>query len=387
MYDEGIETSFEGRVLLDSYRVGPKIGEGGMGTVWLGEHLGLGKKVAIKLIRPELAQKRETRARFEIEARAAAKLQSRNAVHVYDYGVTEDGLPFIVMEYLEGGSLADRVEKHGPVPAEEVAYIVSEAAKALEKAHALGIVHRDLKPDNIFLCKLDTSLRPGEAPFEVKLVDFGIAKLLDESGEGMKFGGPTRTGTVIGTPNFMSPEQLTIGGTPTPQDDLWSLATCAFAALTGRLPFEGDVLGDIVLKVCTQPLPLPTQFVAGLPKSVDEWFTKACNKNKTVRFQRADELAIALDAAVYGDGIGAAVTEPAGLRPVRYALRANPEALAELERLEAEEEQSSMSTRKALVTGLVVGLALMILALGAIAWQHGKEPPPDPSGAAPTSSR
>src|SRR5260221_6264873 len=253
-------TTVAGSLIAGKYRVLKIIGSGGMGTVWEGIHMKLGTRVAIKLIRPQFAQQAEARARFEIEARAAAKLSTNHAVHVYDYGVSDESVPCIVMEFLEGESLSEAVLTRGPLKPTEAAHIIGQAARALAKAHASGVVHRDLKPDNIFLARSD---EPVEGlPYVVKLVDFGIAKILEDQpadGVSSPMGGPTREGTVIGTPNFMAPEQLAGGGAPGPLTDLWSLGACTFAAMTGRLPFEWDVLGDIVLRVCAAAIPVASQ--------------------------------------------------------------------------------------------------------------------------------
>src|SRR6476659_2566317 len=149
------EESFEGQIVGGKYRVGRLLGSGGMGTVWLGQHIQLGTRVAIKFIRPQFAERPDARRRFEIEARAAARLDSKHAVKVFDYGVTDRGLPYIVMEYLEGESLSEALIRRGPFPAAEAARVIAQAAKALSKAHAANIVHRDLKPDNIFLAKME----------------------------------------------------------------------------------------------------------------------------------------------------------------------------------------------------------------------------------------
>src|SRR5580693_709370 len=225
-----------GSVIAGKYRVLRMIGSGGMGTVWEGVHTSLGTRVAIKFIKPRFAEQPEARARFEIEARAAAKLTTKHAVHVYDHGISQEGLPYIVMEFLEGESLSDAIIGRGPLSPVEVAQIIGQAARALAKAHAAGVVHRDLKPDNIYLAQSD---EPGqELPYVVKLVDFGIAKMVEEENieGGSRMGGPTREGTVIGTPNFMAPEQLTMGGAPGPLTDIWSLGACTFAAMTARIP-------------------------------------------------------------------------------------------------------------------------------------------------------
>src|SRR4051812_26855105 len=171
------DESFEGDVVGGKYRVGPLVGSGGMGTVWLGRHRQPGTRLAIKFIRPQFAERPDARRRFEIEARAAASVESKHAVKVYDYGVTDQGLPYIVMEYLEGESLSEALIRRGPMPAQEAARIIAQASKALAKAHAAQIVHRDLKPDNIFLATNFDGESDG-LDYIVKVVDFGIAKML-----------------------------------------------------------------------------------------------------------------------------------------------------------------------------------------------------------------
>ncbi len=285
-----------GEVIGGKYRVDRLIGTGGMGTVWVGVHAALGHKVAIKFIKPAYAQHPDARKRFEIEARAAARLKTKHAVQVYDFGVTDGGLPYIVMEYLEGRSLSELLMEKGPLPAREVGIIIGQAARALSKAHAAGIVHRDLKPDNIFLATNVDDPGP-DVPYSVKLVDFGIAKIVQEPIDhavASPMGGPTQEGAVVGTPNFMSPEQLTVGGAPGPLTDVWSLGACAFTAMTARIPFEGEVLGDIVLKVCAAPLPVPSKINPNVPAGFDAWFARACHRDPTKRFQSAEELSESL---------------------------------------------------------------------------------------------
>lgn len=360
-----------GSVIAGKYRVKRLIGTGGMGTVWEGVHTTLGTRVAIKFIKPRFAQQPEARARFEIEARAAARLSSKHAVHVHDYGVSPDGLAYIVMEFLEGESLSDAIIARGPLPAPEVAQIIGQAARALTKAHAAGIVHRDLKPDNIFLARTD---EPGqELPYTVKLVDFGIAKIVEEEtleGESTPMGGPTREGTVIGTPNFMAPEQLTMGGAPGPLTDLWSLGACTFAAMTGRIPFEGDVLGDIVLRVCASPLPVPSSINAKVPMGFDAWFARACARDRTKRFQTSDELAQALAGVCGLTRIRMATLDE---DQVQYVLRPKVSA----EPIPSIPPRAPMSPRTALLAGLVLGIAVMVGVLGLLAWhEHATAPMP-----------
>ncbi|MGO8998702.1 MAG: serine/threonine-protein kinase [Polyangiaceae bacterium] len=364
--------SLEGSIVGGKYRVLEMIGSGGMGTVWSGEHVALGTRVAIKFIRPQYASMEDARQRFEIEALAAAKLSTVHAVKVYDYGVTEDGLPYIVMEYLEGESLSEALIKQGPMPAHDVAKIIGQAALALTKAHAAGVVHRDLKPDNIFLATnadVDQNPQSGDLPFTVKLVDFGIAKMFEAPrvaglATPRAMGGPTQEGAVIGTPNFMAPEQLTLGGAPGPLTDLWSLGACAFAAMTARIPFEGDVLGDIVIKVCAAPLPVPSHFNPDVPPGFDGWFARACSRDPSKRFQSASELAESLANVC---GTGRVRTQSIDEERVQYMLK------KQLTPMESIPVPASMSPRTALLAGLVLGVTVMVGIAGALAWRDKEQ--------------
>ena len=358
------EESFEGQTVGGKYTVGHLVGSGGMGTVWLGQHLQLGTRVAIKFIRPQYAERADARRRFEIEARAAASVDSKHAVKVYDYGVTDAGLPYIVMEYLEGESLSEALIRRGSLGAEEAAKIIGQAAKALTKAHAANIVHRDLKPDNIFLAtNVDVADMDG-LPYVVKVVDFGIAKMLDterEGGKGLK--GPTQEGSVIGTPNFMSPEQLTVGGLPDPLTDVWSLGACTFAAFTARIPFEGDVLGDIVIRVCVDPVPVPSKFNDDVPPGLDQWFLRACHRDPTKRFQSVEEMAQQL-AKVCGVGGSVRIATHREDR-VQYALKKQSDSQID----DIEMPKGGMNAKTALFAGIIVGITVMIAVVGFFAWR------------------
>ena len=381
--------SLEGSLVAGKYRVNRLVGSGGMGTVWEGVHEALGTRVAIKFIKPEHATSADSRRRFEIEARAAAKLNTKHAVHVYDYGVNDQGLPYIVMEYLDGESLSDMLIRRGPLPPREVALVIGQASKALGKAHASGIVHRDLKPDNIFLAATnDGDTGSGGPPYIVKLVDFGIAKMFDEPLKGdakaAAMGGPTQEGAVIGTPNFMAPEQLTVGGAPTPITDLWSLGACTYAAMVARIPFEGEVLGDIVLKVCASPIPVPSKINPNVPMGFDAWFARACHRDPTKRFQSAEELAEAL-ANVCGAGRLRVATLAED--QVQYAIKpSNPDMASLADEIEV---PTGRSSRTSLMAGLVLGITRMIGILGLIAWRDKQRTDmlnATPSASAPVSA-
>jgi eukaryotic-like serine/threonine-protein kinase len=335
--------NYEGMIVADRYCVERMLGVGGMGTVWAGRHISLKRLVAIKFIHPRLASSEEALRRFELEAKAAAQLESRHAVAVYDHGVTADGQPYIVMEYLEGETLERAVRKRGSLPLPEVTAIITQAARALQAAHDAGIVHRDLKPDNVFLMR---DPEAGKLGYTVKLVDFGIAKMLqDDAAHGAS---TTQAGTVLGTPHYMSPEALTALAPVSAASDIWSLGACAFTAAVGRLPFEGDAIGDVVLKVCAAPLPIPTKLNPSLPRAFDAWFAKACHRDRSQRFGSVREMAIALQQ----------LEQWLARRREVSAYELKPSASASI-------TLPPRSTNKALVlAGVLVGVAVTLGAVG-----------------------
>ncbi len=279
---------FEGMLVAGRYQVERLLGSGGMGSVWQGRHTTLGHQVAIKFIHPELTASEEAMRRFVTEAKAAARIKSRHAVTVIDHGVTESGNPYIVMEYLEGDTLDQAIRKRGRLPFDEVVEIIVQVSRALATAHAAGVVHRDLKPDNILLAK-----EPSEKfGYFVKVLDFGIAKLVHDDAVGGV--AATKTGMVLGTPLYMSPEGLTASAPVSAASDIWSLGACAFAAATAKVPFEGEAIGDVVLKVCSAPMPVPSKVAPELPRNFDAWFAKACARSLAERFQSAVEMGDAL---------------------------------------------------------------------------------------------
>jgi serine/threonine protein kinase len=277
-------------VVAGKYRLTRMLGRGGMGSVWEGIHTTLGTRVAVKFIDAEHAQSPEARRRFENEARAAATLRSKHVVEVYDHGLMDDGRPFIVMEFLEGEPLDKRLDRVGRLPARDTARIVMQVCRALAKAHAAGIVHRDLKPDNVFLVWDDE-----DGSDVVKVVDFGIAKFTDSKGPISA----TRTGSVLVTPYYMSPEQARGLRTVDFRSDLWSVGVIAFRCMTGHLPFEGEAVGDVLVKLCTAPIPVPSHYVSDLPLGFDSWFARALSREPESRFQSAAELSTSI-AAVCG---------------------------------------------------------------------------------------
>jgi serine/threonine-protein kinase len=287
--EQDLPSTLPGTVIAGKYRLDGMIGRGGMGSVWSTMHLGLGQRVAVKLIAKRYAGSREARQRFDLEAKAVAQLRSRYVVQVFDNGETEDGTPYIVMELLDGESLDHRIERRGPVPLDQTVRIISQVGKALIKAHTLGIVHRDLKPENVFLARSDED----DAGEIAKVLDFGIAKIkTTDSG-----GSATRTGTVLGTPLFMSPEQARGLKSVDHRTDLYSLGMVAFTMLTGRNAYSGESFGDILVAICTQPLPSLRTYAPMLPPSVDAWMQRACAKEPGDRFAAVEPMIEALYAA------------------------------------------------------------------------------------------
>ncbi len=277
-----------GDVIAGKYRLERVIGRGAMGTVWEAVHLGLEDHVAVKLVANQYAQSREARYRFKVEATAAAKLRSRFAVQVYDSGETEGGVPYLAMERLEGETLENRLTQEGALSLLDTVRVASQVGRGLMRAHALGIVHRDLKPANIFLARSGDD----EAGYLAKVLDFGIAKMIDKNDTST-----TRTGTVLGTPQFMSPEQVRGLKSLDHRADLYALGAVVFNMLTGKIAFEGEAFGDLLLSICTKPLPNVTTFAPDLPPSLDDWFHMACAREPEFRFQHADEMVDALYAA------------------------------------------------------------------------------------------
>ncbi len=279
-----------GMMVTPAVRLVRPLGAGGMGSVWVADHLALHTHVVVKFIAEDLAKSPEALARFSREAAAAAQVKSPHVVQTFDHGVTDAGRPYIVMELLEGRDLAAHLEVSGPMPLAEIADVITQLARGLDRAHARGIVHRDIKPENIFLCDA------GNGEVFVKLLDFGIAKGV----AALALDTGTKTGSAIGTPYYMSPEQLLGAKDIDFRADLWSVGVVTFEAITGTKPFDADTIGGIAVKAHSEPHPKPSKYRPDLPAAVDVWFARACAKAPSERFGSAKEMADALAAAVTG---------------------------------------------------------------------------------------
>jgi serine/threonine-protein kinase len=281
----------DGDYVTPKIRLVKPLGAGGMGSVWLADHEALHTQVVVKFIAADLARSRDAVNRFEREAAAAAQVKSPHVVQILDHGLTESGAPFIVMELLEGRDLADHLEKFGRMKLDEVGEVVAQLCRALARAHERGIVHRDIKPHNIFLCDA------GSGELFVKLLDFGIAKGVVVE----KLSESTKTGTLVGSPYYMSPEQLVGAKDIDFRTDLWSVGVVAFESMTGTRAFDGETIGALALCVHNDPLPLPSARCDAAGDAVDAWFLRACSRSMTERFASAKEMADALLAAITGD--------------------------------------------------------------------------------------
>jgi serine/threonine protein kinase len=279
-----------GSVIADRYHVIRKLGEGGMGQVYLAEHVKMGRMSAIKVMTQALANDIDAVGRFNREAANASKMSHPNIAAIYDFGETPDGLIYLAMEFVEGESLTKLCEALGALPAPRAADIARQVASALEAAHERGIVHRDLKPDNIMIS------RGRDGADLVKVVDFGIAKAAEGAGQKV-----TRTGLVVGTPEYMSPEQLT-GDTLDGRSDLYALALVTFNMLTGMLPFTGQTTQEALLKRLTdRPLSLAeARSDLVWPPALQAVLDRALSRLASDRYQHASEFGDAIVAAVRG---------------------------------------------------------------------------------------
>ncbi len=280
-----------GAMVTKGIRLIEPLGEGAMGSVWRAMHLSLETEVAIKFIADELAGDESVMERFELEARSAAKIRSPHVVQTLDLGVTEDGTSYIVLELLRGNDLNEWLGLTGPMKPMLVGQLVSQVAKVLAKAHQMGIVHRDIKPDNLFLMD-DDDLLVDE--IFVKVLDFGIAKQIQVQ----RMSKITLPGIVLGTPPYMSPENMMGGTSADPEADLWALAVVAYEALTGELPFPSETIAQLLGNIVTGEMAPPSTLRDDVPPELDAWFRRALDHDRKVRFASAKEMAEAWNQAM-----------------------------------------------------------------------------------------
>jgi serine/threonine protein kinase len=283
----------EGDVVGGKYRVERVLGIGGMGVVVAAHHIQLDEKVALKFLLPEALGNSEAVARFAREARAAVKIKSEHVARVTDVGTLPSGAPYMVMEYLEGGDLAAWLKQRGALPIEQAVEFVLQACVAVADAHALGIVHRDLKPANLFC------IRRSDGQLSIKVLDFGISKLTSPGGsasgplaaQGMAF---TRTSVLMGSPLYMSPEQMRSSKDVDAQTDIWALGMILFELMAGHPAFLADSVTELAIKVANEPTPPLRSFRPEVPSELEAIVFNCLQKDRSQRYRNVAQLALAL---------------------------------------------------------------------------------------------
>src|SRR5687767_3783381 len=286
------QASLVGQVLDKRYKIERKLGEGGMSFVYLGTDLGTQQQFAIKVLSEALSQDANAMARLRREAALGMRLAHPNVCHIMRLGETEDGLVYVVMPYVNGEILADRNNRLGHLPLPETVKFVKDMAAGLSVAHELKIVHRDLKPENVMICK-----NP-DGSEQAVVMDFGLAKERKAEGELQKL---TATGIILGTPEFMSPEQLR-GKPLDPRTDIYSLALMTYEMLTGKLPFQGRTQQEMMIaRLRSDPMPIRRMRPElDIPEPVEKVLNKALSRNPDDRYQTVVEFGDALSAAAGG---------------------------------------------------------------------------------------
>ncbi len=285
-----------GDVVAERYHLEKLLGQGAMASVWAAEDRVANRQIALKILKPEWTDDEKTIKRFLQEARAAGKLQSPYVVRTFDHGY-EKGRGYIAMELLVGESLEERLQRQGALSSAETMTVMEHVCRAVELAHQRGMVHRDIKPSNIFLV-------PKGEQLVAKVLDFGLVKIVRPGGktfEELR----TTTGMALGTPFYMSPEQLTSDAPVDQRADLWALAVVAYECLCGQVPFSAESMGELVLAICTRPHPIPSEN-GTVPPEFDLWFARAAALQPGRRFKSLKRLIAELAKA-----LGPAVKAPA----------------------------------------------------------------------------
>jgi serine/threonine protein kinase len=357
MADGLIGTTLDGK-----YRLDAQLGVGGMGAVYRGTRVLIGDEVAIKVLLPDTDVNPEAAERFRREARTAARLKHPNAVAIYDFGVTPDGLMYLVMEFVEGRSLRQMIRQQGALDLQPVTEITTQVCAALEEAHHQDIIHRDIKPDNIIVREMQSGLR-------VTVLDFGIAKLRDLTVSNL-----TQTGSVMGTPQYMSPEQCMGEGLDT-RSDIYSVGIVLYEMLCGMVPFNSPTSTAVAVQQVTQAPPPPRSLNPGISPAVEAVVLHALEKKREARPQSAAALAQELKAAAY--------SQPSTQPAAENRTNRTPEATQVMSRLGSghalpanagQYSSGSSPTASAgrrrwpIVVAALIAVSVLGVAFGATAW-------------------
>jgi serine/threonine-protein kinase len=322
--DESLAGVRPGDVLAGKYRVEKVLGVGGMGVVVSAHHLVLDEMVALKFLLPETLRNPEAVSRFVREARAAVKIKSEHVARVSDVGQLENGSPYMVMEYLQGGDLAEWLRQRGPLPFEQAVDFVLQACVAVADAHALGIVHRDLKPANLFC------VRRSDGQLTIKVLDFGISKMtnLGSSGKAMEM---TKTSALMGSPLYMSPEQMRSSKEVDATTDIWAMGVILFELLTGKPAFLAETVTELAIAVANDPPPLLRTYRPDAPNGLDAVIGKCLEKDRRKRFRNVGDLSVALlpfaskNSKVFVERVSG-IIQAAGLSESALAIPLSPKA-------------------------------------------------------------
>ncbi len=276
-----------GTWITKTVRLVRPLGAGGMSTVWVAADMRLHTQVAVKILSPALLADPMARARFVREGRLPAEIQSPHLVQIFEEGELDDTTPFFVMEWLEGETIKDRLKREDRLTPRDTASVVTQVCRALTRAHALQVVHRDVKADNVFVLRSEGIV--------VKLLDFGVAK---RPPQGDDLAIVTRRGETLGTPNYMSPEQLRQAADVDHRADIWSVGVLAYRMLLGALPFARPDYPSLCLAICEGEFLLPSSFDARWPEALDTWFSRAFALDRDGRFASAEEAAVTFERVV-----------------------------------------------------------------------------------------
>jgi Protein kinase domain len=356
----------KGSVLGGRYELVDRLGEGGMGSVWVARNTAIGgAEVAVKVLHPNLADDKNSVARFRNEALIAARLGHRNIVRVFDFGESDDAAPFMVMERLLGESLAERLEREGALPAREAVELVCVVLEALAAAHEKDVLHRDLKPENIFLSLDGSTVVP-------KILDFGVSKILGDDARRTRM---TRTGAIIGTPAYMSPEQVM--GTPVDlRSDVWAMGVILYELVTGRLPFDAPNYNAVLVRIATsEHEPLTTHLPdidAGLASIID----RALARKASGRFASAVKMRETLEAWLRGEVVAAPLpTRRVATDPNRFTPMAFEQSDTLPGGLPSMMPTAPPASNRRLITAGVVAMAALSAVM--VAWNPFKHRSPE----------
>jgi serine/threonine-protein kinase len=351
----------EGTTLAERYRILRRLGEGGMGRVYEAEHLELGRRVAVKVMRRKYADQKAMVERFRVEARSASKIGHPTVVQVFDYGTTEAGEGFIVMELLDGAPLSEVIKQLGPMELSRALPILCVVATALRAAHDSGVIHRDLKPANIFLLRTNADERE-----RVRVLDFGMAKLVDITTD--HAGGLTQAGEILGTPEYMAPEQA-VGGEIDRRIDVYALGCVAYEMWTGTPPFSGPNYVSVLAKHMDEKPPRISD-VRDAPAALDAFVVRALAKNPEDRPANMGAVMAALQRIAEDEGV------QASMAPARAIDLPSMPSLGPMSRMSSTKRRFTRMNRRMRRNLNLGAAAFVLLTLGALVeWRFGPPPP------------